>query len=137
MINAIAASDREIADVRAPVRLNRCSLYLVPPHKIDSPNTSRMLPIIEPAIDALTTLLRPFESAVTAMISSAAFPNVAHKSPPPLAHSRGQRLRPAPHPSRQRYNADGRANEKRRGILPTRQESQYNRDRHKQNEPSE
>src|SRR6266403_2273720 len=82
MISAIAAREREIAEVRAPVRLNRCSLYFVPPHKIDSPSTSRMLPIIEPAIDALTTLLRPFESAITAMISSAAFPNVAFNNPP-------------------------------------------------------
>lgn len=60
MINAIAARDREIADVPAPVRLNRCSLYFVPSRKIDSPKTGRMLPIIEPVIDALTTLLRPF-----------------------------------------------------------------------------
>ena len=42
----------------------------------------QMLPIIEPVIDALTTLVRPFESAMTAMISSAAFPNVAFKKPP-------------------------------------------------------
>src|SRR6266513_2285692 len=131
MISAIAASEREIAEVRAPVRLNRCSLCLVPPHKIDSTNTSRMLPIIEPAIDALTTPLSPFASAITAMISSAAFPNVAFNNPP--APSPGR----AAHPSRQRNNADGRANEKRGGILRTRQESQYNRDRHKQNEPSE
>src|SRR5437868_9102116 len=82
MISAIAAREREITEVRAPVRLNRCSLYFVPPHKIDSPSTSRMLPIIEPAIDALTTPLRPFESAITAMMSSAAFPNVAFNNPP-------------------------------------------------------
>src|SRR4029077_8557159 len=82
MISAIAAREREITEVRAPVRLNRCSLYFVPPHRIDSPSTSRMLPIIEPVIDALTTLLRPFESATTAMISSAAFPNVAFNNPP-------------------------------------------------------
>src|SRR6266850_6427900 len=82
MISAIAAREREITEVRAPVRLNRCSLYFVPPHKIDRPSTSRMLPMIEPAIDALTTLLRPFESAMTAMINSAAFPNVAFNNPP-------------------------------------------------------
>src|SRR6267143_4525295 len=82
MISAIAAREREIVEVRAPVRLNRCSLYFVPPHKIDSPSTSRMLPMIEPAIDALTTPLRPFESAITAMMSSAAFPNVAFSNPP-------------------------------------------------------
>src|SRR5437763_16989322 len=82
MISAIAAREREIVEVRAPVRLNRCSLYFVPPHKIDSPSTSRMLPIIEPALDALTALVMPFEGAVTAMISSAAFPNVVFHKPP-------------------------------------------------------
>src|SRR5438045_66905 len=82
MISAMAARDSEIVDVRAPVWLNRCSLYLVPPHKIDSPNTSRILPIIEPVIDPLTTPSRPFESATTAIISSAAFPNVAFSNPP-------------------------------------------------------
>ena len=67
------------------------------------------------------------------MISSAAFPNVAFNNPRgSFAHSRGQRLGRAPYPSRQRNNAGGRANEKRRGILRTRPEPQYNRDRHKQ-----
>src|SRR4029450_2466255 len=82
MISAIAAREREIAEVRAPVRLNRCSLYFVPPNEIYSQDTTRLLPIIEPAIDALTTPLRPFESAITAMISSAALPNVAFNNPP-------------------------------------------------------
>src|SRR6266487_3592415 len=136
MISAIAAREREIAEVRAPVRLKRCSLYFVPPHKIDSPSTSRMLPIIEPAIDALTTLLRPFESAITAMISSAALPNVAFNNPPAPSPIRVANTSVArPHQSRQRNNANGRANEKRGGVLHTRPEPQCNRDRHKQNEP--
>src|SRR5207248_2792346 len=70
-------------------------------HKIDSPSTSRMLPIIEPAIDALTTLLRPFESAITAMISSAALPNVAFNNPPapsPIRVANASVARPI-HPS--------------------------------------
>ena len=56
MISAIAAG-RGDRQVRAS-RLNRCSLYGTAPHKIDSPSTSRMLPIIKPAIDA-TTPVRP------------------------------------------------------------------------------
>jgi len=91
--------------VRAPVRLNRCSLYFVPPHKMDS--TSRMLPIIEPVIDALTTLLRPFESAITAMISSAAFPNVAFNNPP------------APSPIRAANASVARPIHPASGIMPT------------------
>src|SRR5438270_10802516 len=136
MISAIAAREREIAEVRAPVRLNRCSLYVGPPHKIDRPSTSRILPI-EPVIDALTTLFRPFESAITAMINSAAFPNVAFNNPPAPSPLRGQHLGRTPHPSRRRNNADRGANKKRRGILRTWPEPQSDRDRQNQKEPSE
>lgn len=38
--------------------------------------------MIEPVIDALTTLVRPRESAMPAMINSAAFPKVALSNPP-------------------------------------------------------
>src|ERR1044072_4666875 len=38
--------------------------------------------MIEPVIEALTTLVRPFDRANSAMINSAAFPKVAFKSPP-------------------------------------------------------
>ena len=38
--------------------------------------------MIEPVIDALTTPVSPFESAIPAMINSAAFPKVAFNNPP-------------------------------------------------------
>jgi hypothetical protein len=41
-----------------------------------------MLPMIDPVIDALTTSWSPARSAMSAMISSAALPNVALRSPP-------------------------------------------------------
>src|SRR5881227_1509127 len=82
MTRAIAASESEITEVRAPVLLNRCSLCLNPPSRMDSPRTSRMLPMMDPVIEAFTTLVSPLESAMPAMISSAALPRVAFNSPP-------------------------------------------------------
>src|SRR5205085_5241785 len=82
MIRAIAARESEITEVRAPVLLNLCSLCLTPPMRIKRPSTSRILPIIEPVIEALTTLVSPLESVMLAMISSAALPKVAFNSPP-------------------------------------------------------
>jgi hypothetical protein len=78
-----------------------------------------MLPIIEPVIDALTTLVRPFESAITAIISSAALPNVAFNNPPAPSPIRAP-TPPSRAPSiRQRNNADGRANESAVGFSAT------------------
>src|SRR5437773_9877593 len=60
-----------------------------------------MLPIIEPVIEALTTLLSPFESATTAMINSAALPNVAFNNPPapsPMRAAKASVARPI-HPA--------------------------------------
>src|SRR5438132_2044983 len=82
MTRAIAASESEITEVRAPVLLNNCSLCLNPPSRMDSPRTSRMLPMMDPVIEAFTTLVSPLERAMAAMISSAALPKVAFKSPP-------------------------------------------------------
>ena len=64
------------------VRLKRCSLYLVPPNKIERPRTSSTFPMIDPVMEAFTTLVRPFDRAMPPMISSAAFPNVALSNPP-------------------------------------------------------
>src|SRR6266487_507448 len=82
MTRAIAASESEITEVRAPVLLNSCSLCLNPPSRMDSPRTSRILPMMDPVIEAFITLVSPLESAMAAMISSAALPKVAFKSPP-------------------------------------------------------
>jgi hypothetical protein len=82
MIRPIAASDSEMTEVRAAVRLKRCSLYFVPPIKMESPSTRSTFPMIDPVMDAFTTLVRPLERAMPAMISSAAFPKVALSNPP-------------------------------------------------------
>lgn len=47
-----------------------------------APATKSRLPRIDPVSDALTTLFSPLLMAMTAMMSSAAFPNVALSSPP-------------------------------------------------------
>jgi hypothetical protein len=55
----MAASESEMPEVRAPVRLKRCSLCLHPPSRMESPSTRRMFPMIEPVIDAFTTAMWP------------------------------------------------------------------------------
>src|SRR5215467_7089873 len=82
MIKPIAASESEITDVRAAVLLKCCSLYLVAPNRMERPNTSSTLPMMDPVMEAFTTLVSPLERATPAMISSAAFPNVALSNPP-------------------------------------------------------
>ena len=44
--------------------------------------------MIEPVIEAFTTLVRPLESAIKAMISSAALPKVTLSNPPIAAPAR-------------------------------------------------
>src|ERR1700760_4661326 len=76
------ASVSVVVEVRAAVLLKRCSRNFVPPARIDAPITRRTLPMIEPVIDAFTTPVSPFESAISAMINSAALPKVAFNNPP-------------------------------------------------------
>ena len=81
-ISAASASS-SIADwALAAVRLKVCLSRVQPPTTIAAPITSRMLPMIEPTIDALTTSWRPSSSAKKAMISSGALPKVTFSSPP-------------------------------------------------------
>ena len=49
---------------------------------MERPSTSSTLPIIDPVMEAFTTLVRPLDRAIPAMISSAAFPKVALSNPP-------------------------------------------------------
>jgi hypothetical protein len=70
--------DCTLAAVRSKVWRSRRS----PPTSIAAPMTSRMLPRIEPMIDAFTTSWRPAPSANRAMISSGALPNVTLSRPP-------------------------------------------------------
>src|SRR5215470_15577346 len=78
----MAARVSVVVEVRAAVLLKRCSRNFMPPARIETPNTSRTLPMIEPVIDAFTTPISPFESAISAMINSAALPKVAFNNPP-------------------------------------------------------
>src|SRR2546423_10984826 len=84
----MAGRESETTEVRAPLLLKICSLCLIPPHKADRPRTRRMLPMIEPVIEAFTTPVRPLESAMPAMISSAALPKVAFNNPPSASPTR-------------------------------------------------
>jgi hypothetical protein len=47
-----------------------------------NPRTRRRFPAIEPTSDALTTSVRPSETATSAMINSGALPKVALRKPP-------------------------------------------------------
>ncbi len=66
----------------APVRLKVCLSRPIPPASIAAPRTSRMLPMIEPTIEALTTSCSPWPRAKRAMISSGALPKVTLSRPP-------------------------------------------------------
>ena len=86
MISAATAS-RSIVDwTLAAVWPNFCTLCVLsplsPPTSIAAPRTSRMLPMIEPISDALTTSCSPLLSANRAMISSGALPKVTLSRPP-------------------------------------------------------
>src|SRR4051812_35598459 len=66
----------------AAMRWNFCDRRPSPPTKKDSPSTSSRLPTMLPVIEALTSATWPLPSATSAMISSAALPNVAFRKPP-------------------------------------------------------
>ena len=90
-INAIAASVSIVAWVPAPAGLKCCSGYRIPPASMAAPSTSRILPIMQPAIDASTTSWSPARNAARAIMSSAALPNVALSSPPTPSPMRSAR----------------------------------------------
>jgi hypothetical protein len=56
--------------------------------RVEVPSTSSELPMIEPAMEARTTSVRPAASAVKPMMISAALPKVALSSPPTLGPTR-------------------------------------------------
>lgn len=62
--------------------LNVCDLNLRPPANIESPSTSKELPMIDPVKDALTIPVSPERRAVIAITISARFPKVALSRPP-------------------------------------------------------
>ena len=131
----MAASESEIAEVRAAVLLKRCWRYFVPPSKMERPRTSRTFPIIDPVMDAFTTPVRPFDNAIMAIINSAALPKVAFNNPPTPAPTRAASdsvARPI-----QGNDAKARADEDGRRINGAGPESKRNRDRDKNHEPIE
>jgi len=86
----------------AAVVLNFCWRYFRPPARMLTPITRSTLPMIDPVIEALTTSKSPFRNAMIAIISSAALPNVAFRSPPmpsPSLSARCSVARPI-HPAR-------------------------------------
>ncbi len=58
--------------------------FLSPPKQEAAPRTRSTLPMIEPMIEAFTTVVRPAERAKMVMMSSAALPKVALRMPPIL-----------------------------------------------------
>jgi hypothetical protein len=56
--------------------------FLRPPSRRLAPSTKRTLPMIEPMMEAFTTVVRPAARAKTVMMSSAALPKVALRMPP-------------------------------------------------------
>jgi hypothetical protein len=56
--------------------------FLRPPSRRLAPSTKRTFPMIEPMMEAFTTVVRPAERAKMVMMSSAALPKVALRMPP-------------------------------------------------------
>src|SRR6266480_1772738 len=137
MMRPSAASESEVTEVVAAVRLKRCSLYLVPPNTIERPSTNSTLPMIDPVMEAFTTLVRPLERAMPAIISSAAFPKVALSNPPRPSPTRAERFAGAPDPARDRNDAESGANEERSRTDASGPEAQKDRERNKDKKPVE
>jgi hypothetical protein len=90
---------------------------------------------MEPAIEAFTTSYSPARSAASAMISSAALPNVALSSPPtPSPGAFRQLLRRAPHPSGEGQDGERGSHEDEKVAL-WRQVFQGDRDRDDDQQP--
>ena len=56
--------------------------FFRPPKIRLAPSTRSTLPMMDPMIEAFTTVVRPAESAKMVMMSSAALPKVAFRMPP-------------------------------------------------------
>ena len=123
MIIAATASSSIVDWTFAAVRPNFCTPRvrppLRPPTSIAAPMTSRMLPMIEPTSEALTTSCRPLPSAKRAMISSGALPKVTLSSPPitlPERSASSSVARPIIAAGGIRARAETKKIDRRRGI---------------------
>ena len=85
--NASTTTARDIIVALTPAvwASNRWVPFFSRPAEARAPSTIRMLPIIEPAMLALTTSVKPSRKAMIVMISSAAFPSVALSRAPIFA----------------------------------------------------
>ena len=63
-------------------KLDQRSISPRPPAKSENPSTSSRLPTTEPVSEPRTTSVSPSWTAIRAMISSGALPNVALRKPP-------------------------------------------------------
>ena len=63
-------------------KLDARSVRPTPPAISEKPSTSSRLPITEPVSEPRTTSVKPSWTAMSAMISSGAFPKVAFRKPP-------------------------------------------------------
>ncbi len=64
------------------MKLDQRSISPRPPATSENPSTSSRLPITEPVREPRTTSVSPSLTAMRAMISSGALPNVALRKPP-------------------------------------------------------
>ena len=134
-INAIAASVSIVAWARAPAGLKCCSGYRIPPASMAAPSTSRILPIMQPAIDASTTSWSPARNAARAIIELGGIAECRiEQSANPFAHALRKMLGGPAHPSSERHNSKGGGNENEE--IPFRSEQLLpNRHRNQQQEP--
>ncbi len=81
-VMAISARMVMVASISTSRRSNICLPFLRPPKSMAKPSTRRRFPRIEPVSEAKTSWIWPARMAERVIISSAAFPKVALRSPP-------------------------------------------------------
>jgi len=79
---AIRARTVMVASVSTCLRSNICLPFLRPPKSMANPSTRSRFPRMEPVREAKTSWIWPARMAERVMISSAALPKVALRSPP-------------------------------------------------------
>ena len=130
----IVVSTTRPSDVRA----DRRSMVPIRPTRSVKPRTSRRLPAIEPTSDALTTSVSPSERAMTAMISSGAFPNVAFRKPPipgPVWRARLSVASPISHERDQRRAGEHEQRQLAGGVAPIQKHDEWRQQQHCRSTP--
>ena len=109
--------ERDARSCVAAVRLKRCSLYLVPPNRMERPSTSSTLPMIDPVREAFTTLVETFgkSDAGDDQLRGVSESGI-EQCPQTLSHAGGERFGGASDPARDRNDAESGTNEERSGT---------------------